>query len=281
MPKYGFGKCIIFERMLNADEIQIIPTRDGSNTLFLAKMNETYHSRHGALREAMHVYLKMGLWRWVMRRQVMQREEGSVGETLEGSEVRVLELGFGTGMNAWLSRELSGLAGLSVWYTSLEQFPVPLGVLEKVELGFDRDWDLWEKWMGLKGDRPTAEMRRASWWDLARLPYGGGCVRFDAGFEIAKIQGDAIQFFHDFAQTGEKGYDVVFWDAFAPKKQPELWTEELFVAVKEAMQPGGLLVTYTANGEVRRRMQRAGFEVERPVGPPGKREMLCAIKPKM
>ena len=211
----------------------------------------------------------------------MQREEGNVGEALNGFEVRVLELGFGTGMNAWLSRELTELAGLSVLYTSLEQFPVPLAVLEQVELGFDRDWDLWEMWMGLKGDRPTAEMRRARWWDLARMAYGEVGEKFDAGFEIAKIQGDAIRFFQEFSHTGLKGYDVVFWDAFAPKKQPELWTEELFASVKEAMQPGGMLVTYTANGEVRRRMLRAGFEVERLVGPPGKREMLCATKPKM
>ena len=211
----------------------------------------------------------------------MQREKGSVGETLNGSEVRVLELGFGTGMNAWLSRELALLGKLRVSYTSLEKFPVPAEVLEQVELGFDRDWDLWEKWMGLKCEMPSAEMRRASWWDLAKLNYGAVPVKFDEGFEIAKIQGDAIQFFHEFAQSGVKGYDVVYWDAFAPKKQPELWTEELFAWVKDAMQPGGLLVTYTANGEVRRRMLRAGFEVERPVGPPGKREMLCAIKPKM
>lgn len=211
----------------------------------------------------------------------MQREEGSVGETLNGSDVRVLELGFGTGMNAWLSRELSSLGGLRVFYTSLEKFPVPAEILEKVELGFDRDWDFWEMWMGLKGDMPSAEMRRSSWWDLAQLPFGELPVKLDDGFEIVKIQGDAIKFFGDFPLKGEKGYDVVYWDAFAPKKQPELWTEELFAAVKMAMQPGGMLVTYTANGEVRRRMQCAGFEVERPLGPPGKREMLCAIKPKM
>ncbi|MDR3338490.1 MAG: tRNA (5-methylaminomethyl-2-thiouridine)(34)-methyltransferase MnmD [Candidatus Symbiothrix sp.] len=161
-------------------------------------------------------------------------------------EIHVLEFGFGTGLNALLTALEAEKRKVKVFYTGLEKFPLPQEIVEKLNYpGTDRDL------------YPT--IHQSEW----AFP-----VQLTPFFNLCKIQTDFSDF--DFPEF----YDVVYYDAFAPDKQPEVWSQELFDKVFSSMNPGGMLTTYCAKGSVRRMMLQAGFCVERLPGPPGKREML-------
>jgi tRNA U34 5-methylaminomethyl-2-thiouridine-forming methyltransferase MnmC len=210
--------------------LQLEQTADGSHTLFVPSLDEHYHSTNGALQESRHVYIEAGLNRCTR------------------PEIRVLEMGFGTGVNALLTALEADRRQVSVHYTALEKFPLPKSLTEKLNYA-DLDADLFRR------------LHAAAWERPERLtPY----------FTLQKIQTD----FNDYAYPGP--YDVVYYDAFAPDKQAEVWSPAIFERIRAAMNPGGILTTYCAKGSIRRRMQQAGFQVERIPGPPGKREMLRA-----
>jgi len=176
-------------------------------------------------------------------------------EAVGKPEVDVLEVGLGTGLNLLLTwiRCLEGKC--SVHYTALEPFPLPMATLEELRYCEDLAWP------GL--DQPFMERMNTAHGDWHESV---------GGLTFRKLPLKAEDMDH------EAAYDVIYFDAFGPNTQPELWSAAVFERMNRALRPGGLLVTYCAKGEVRRTMQAVGFEVERLQGPPGKREMLRAWK---
>lgn len=219
------------------DEVQLRLTEDGSHTLFSMRTGECYHSSHGAVQESRHIFIDAGWSRCA------------------GRELRVLEVGFGTGLNAYLTWLQAEREGKRVTYTALERYPVTLEVAAALN------------YADLLGGGRTAD-------DFLRLHSAewGRAVRIAPCFELLKWQAD-------FTEVELPGcYDLIYFDAFSPERQPEMWTPERFAYLYGHAAPGAVLVTYCAKGAVRRALQAAGFVVERLPGPPGKREMLRATK---
>lgn len=208
-------------------------TADGSHTLFVPAMDEHYHSVNGAVQESLHVFIEAGLRR--------------IGKP----EVRILEIGFGTGLNAFLTLRERQQAGIrAVTYYSVERYPLERAVTDALNYGA-RVWP--------ERQELFAALHAAPWNAPAEIA---------EGFVLHKIEGDA----RDCELPAD--IDLVYFDAFAPDKQPEMWTPELFRRLAARMAPGGILVTYCAKGEVRRGFVAAGFQMERLPGPPGKRHIL-------
>ena len=218
----------------------IITTSDGSKTIQIEGWNEQYHSIHGALQEAKHVYINAGL-KTFLERQTKQ------------NPLTLLEIGFGTGLNALLTALESLNISQEIYYHGIEAYPVAADELQALE------YDL------LIGSDPSIfrQIHSCSWEETQKiLPH----------FSIVKRRA----FFSEIAEAN--AFDLIYFDAFGPRVQPHLWIESIFKKMYEALRPNGLLVTYCAKGSVRRCMQAAGFKVERLTGPPGKREMLRATK---
>lgn len=215
-------------------ELQI--TADGSHTLFVPSMDEHYHSVNGAVQESAHVFIEAGL------------------HQLHKKGIQVLEIGFGTGLNALLTFLDGKKNDLTVTYHSLELYPLEVTLMEKLNYG---------KFICPLHPEQFIELHRAAWnQEVAITP----------AFTLHKIAGDSN------TVLLPQCIDLVYFDAFAPDKQPEMWNPEIFRKLYECMNMGGVLTTYCAKGVVRRTMKEAGFSVERIPGPPGKREMLRAVK---
>lgn len=225
-------------------------TEDGSATLFVPEQNEHYHSVKGARTESQHIFIDMGL------------------KASAAPQPHVLEIGFGTGLNALLTLEAAEQEKRPVHYTGIELYPL---TWEEVDaLGYS--------------DNPLFKQLHTAPWeeDVKISPY----------FTLRKIQADAnsdkvlvISDKHDtthsslITNTLSLNPDLVYFDAFAPEKQPEMWNEQLFHSLYVSMNTGGILTTYCAKGVIRRMLQAVGFLVERLPGPPGgKREILRATK---
>ena len=219
-------------------ERKIIQTSDGSKSLYLPQLDETYHSRHGALQEAFHVFIRSGLDLFP-----------------DGSEISIFEMGFGTGLNALITALEARSRRLSVRYSGLEAYPVS-----------------WEEARSLDYPVALGNANAQSLFEKLHTISWGETVALNDNFKLNKIKG----LLTDFDQEGS--YDLIYFDAFGPRVQPELWTEAVFEKMYRALKSEGVLVTYSAKGSVRRAMQAVGFEVERLPGPPGKREMLRATK---
>ncbi len=215
-------------------------TGDGSSTLFSEKYGETYHSRHGAIQESMHVFIEMGL----------------AALPPDKKEISILEMGLGTGLNALLTALHQGERRFR--YTSLEAEPVDA-----------------TKWQELNYSELLAgEGNSALLQSIHQLPWNSW-HSLQADFQLFKFHGKL----QDFQPESAQRFDLIYYDAFAPGTQPELWTQEIFEKLFAFCYPGALLTTYCAKGDVRRAMMAAGFAVERLPGPPGKREMLRGSKP--
>lgn len=214
-------------------------TADGSKTIQLPQWGEQYHSMHGALQEALHVFIGKGLYQF------------------ENRPLELLEVGLGTGLNALLTLLEAPGRNLSIRYTGLEAYPV--AAEEWQQLNYP---DLLE----------AREAARRYFKALHTAPWGVD-VPVTPSFTLHKRRVDIRTF------EAEPAYDLIYFDAFGARVQPELWTALIFGRMFRSLQPGGSLVTYSAKGSVRRAMQQVGFEVERLPGPPGKREMLRASKP--
>ncbi len=209
-------------------------TDDGSNTLFVPQLNEHYHSTKGALTESKHIFIQEGFLH------------------LNKNEVKVLEVGFGTGLNAIETLFAANENGIKTSYHSLELFP--LTWQDVCELGYTNS-------------EYYSAIIEAQW---------NKTTKITDKFELTKHLFDFTRL-KEF--TSEKEFDVVYFDAFAPEKQPEMWNQQLFNQLYVLLKSGGVLTTYCAKGAVRRMLQSAGFEVERIPGPPGgKREILRANK---
>ncbi len=217
----------------NLPEIRVDITADGSATLYRADIDEHYHSVKGALTESMHVYVRTGL------------------DAYQGDdEIVVLEVGFGTGLNAVLTAMHSQRR---VRYVSVELYPLPGDAVEGLGYHSIVDRDLYEAILNAPWNTPVSVTPR---------------------FVIEKQHADMLT-----VELPDR-IGVVYFDAFAPEKQSEMWSEEIFGRLYKHMVPGGVLTTYCAKGAVRRMLGSVGFVVERLPGPPGgKREILRATKP--
>ncbi len=214
-------------------EIQL--TADGSHTLFIPEMDEHYHSVNGAIQESIHVFIEAGL------------------KQCNKKSIRVLELGFGTGLNAFLTC-IEAEKGIQIHYIGIEKYPLPLDLVQKLnysEQSHSNTNDVFSK------------IHQCNWSEYQEIT---------PNFQLKKINTDFSDF--DFHEK----YDVVYYDAFAPDKQTLVWTQEIFDKLFLSLNEGGIMTTYCAKGSVRRMMIEAGFKVERIPGPPGKRQMLRAFK---
>lgn len=221
-------------------EKRLLKTGDGSTTLHLPKWNEQYHSKHGAIQEGLHVFIKNGL-------QYFYEEE-------KPQTISILEIGFGTGLNALLTYVTTKeLVDLNIDYTGLEAYPVALNEVET--LNFSEQLNI--------ENTIFDKMHTTPWEQAASITDKFNLTKWKLRFE-------------DFKE--EAAFNLIYFDAFGPRVQPELWEKIIFQQMFAALRPNGVLVTYSAKGAVRRSMQEVGFTVERLPGPPGKREMLRAIK---
>ncbi|RMD71204.1 MAG: SAM-dependent methyltransferase [Bacteroidetes bacterium] len=223
-------------------DVQLFETQDGSHSVLSGRYGVSYHSRYGAIRESMHVFIEAGL-----------RLRGFAKDDLA-----VFEMGLGTGLNALLTWLEARAHGWKVRYAAVETDPLPLEVVDQLN---------YADTLG----KPEAQgfLRR-----IHESPWGAP-IQFDKDrFTFSKVR-KSLEEVH----LPDSEYDVVYFDAFAPDVQPELWTEDIFCKLWLAMAPGGVLTTYSAKGAVRRALKAAGFEVEKLPGPPGKREMTLARKP--
>lgn len=211
-------------------------TEDGSHTLFVPEIDECYHSTHGAIQESRHIFIEAGL------------------KQCSKSEIRILEIGFGTGLNAFLTFLEAEKSEKQIHYTTLEFFPV--AVETALLLNYPKE---------LAPDKSQffEKLHSAEWnVEIPVTPY----------FRLNKIETDFTGF------VFKDNFDVVYFDAFSPEKQPEMWSEALFEKIYAHCNSGAILTTYCAKGIVRRAILEAGFVVERLPGPPGKREILRGLK---
>ena len=215
-------------------ELQV--TADGSHTLFIPEMDEHYHSVNGAVQESRHVFIEAGL------------------HQLEREEITVFEVGFGTGLNAFLTLLDAEQHRKRITYYSTELYPLSMEVVQSLNYG-----------------ELISEERKEDFYALHEAEWNVS-VPITEHFVLHKIEGDSNRC------VLPKGIDLVYFDAFAPDKQPEMWHQEIFDRLYACMRERGVLTTYCAKGVVRRMMKEAGYSVERIPGPPGKREMLRAIK---
>ncbi|PIQ48103.1 MAG: methyltransferase [Cytophagales bacterium CG12_big_fil_rev_8_21_14_0_65_40_12] len=222
-------------------ELKIIVTEDGSHSLYNADLNETYHSFHGAVQESKHVFIKEGL-------DYLKSEQSL-------KQINVLEVGFGTGLNALLALEWANENQVEVNFTTLEPFPLKAELYEQLNYA-----------QFISGENVHAkflELHRASWEVLERQ---GKC------FSIFKT----IQRLQDF--NTENKFNIIFFDAFAPSKQSEMWGLPVLSTAVGNLVDGGVLVTYCAQGQLKRDLKYLDMEVQTLPGPPGKKEMVRAIK---
>ena len=206
----------------------IVITADGSKTLFCSRLGEHYHSLFGAENESNHVFVNAGF------------------QAVGGDTLSILETGFGTGLNAWLTLQQAVKMFRSVYYEAIELYPVENEIASNLN------------------DNNLFRSLHASQWEKP--------VEIVPGFVLHKRKSDLLDTYFT------KKFDLVYFDAFSPAVQPELWDISIFTRIFEAMNPNAVLTTYCAKGEVRRTMQKVGFTVERLNGPYGKREILRAKK---
>lgn len=217
--------------------IEIRKTGDGSHTLFVPELNEHYHSAFGAMQESMHVFITEGL-----------------NFLDDKKDLSILEAGFGTGLNAWLSALQAG--DRIIKYHGVEAYPLEkkvTGQLNYPELMADAE-----------KQSLFHQLHEAAW---------NHEIQITENFILTKTQAKLQD-----AELPEANYDLVYFDAFAPDVQPELWTQEIFEKIYSAMKPGGILVTYSSKGLVKQNLRAAGFTVKRLPGPPGKKHMVRAEK---
>ena len=220
-------------------KLELITTKDGSHTLFVPELNEHYHSTHGALQEAIHVYINAGL------------------HHCKKKEIHVLEIGFGTGLNAFLTLLESIKNDKKIVYTSLELYPI--SVVDAQKLNYASQ-------ICPENEHLFLQLHEAEWEKRTDI---------NPHFSLLKLNRNVTN--NDVFDFPAK-FDVVYFDAFAPEKQPEMWTKEVFENILSVCNPNAALTTYCAKGVVRRTMQSAGFVVERLKGPAGKREMLRGLR---
>jgi len=219
---------------------KIIITDDGSKTIHIENWNEQYHSKHGAIQEADHVFLQNGFHHCL--------------DLKEYSKLSILEIGFGTGLNAFMTLLEANRLEQPVRYTGIEGYPISDEEINQLN---------YAEMMTPESDVPFMKLHSSPWEEP---------ISISTYFLLTKRK----LFFSEIKDLNS--YDLIYFDAFGARVQPELWTEPVFKIMFNALKDQGVLVTYSAKGSARRAMEAVGFSVERLQGPPGKRHMLRATK---
>lgn len=208
-------------------------TEDGSHTFYMPDLDEHYHSTHGAIQESMHVFLNAGF------------------NYSEKETINILEIGFGTGLNCYLTALEAKKQNKKVIYHSIELYPLEKELVDKLNYADQDNLDLFKSLHSCEWNKD--------------VPITDNLI-------LQKLQGDLTTY--QFPQT----YDLVYFDAFAPDVQPDLWSLEIFEKIYQSTNSEAFLTTYCTKGIVKRALRAAGFKVKRLPGPPGKREMLRATR---
>lgn len=224
-----------------SDQLRVITTEDGSSSIYHEGFDETYHSSHGAIQESNHVYIKAGLNHWLSQNA--------------GKPIEILEVGMGTGLNVILTLKAQLEIGFPVRYTAIEPHPIDNTVLN--ELNYK------EKFNHSIVSELFDRLHELPWEEETSL---------SLEFKLEKLE----QTFQDFVT--DQTYDLVYYDAFAPEKQAELWDRQWLQKVHYLLKPGGIICSYCAKGDFKRNLKAIGFKVERLPGPPGKAQMIRATK---
>ncbi|MEK8180745.1 tRNA (5-methylaminomethyl-2-thiouridine)(34)-methyltransferase MnmD [Flavobacterium buctense] len=215
---------------------EIIQTQDGSTTIHLPEWNESYHSKHGAIQEAYHVFINNGF------------------SLFEGKPIAILEIGFGTGLNAFITYLEAKKNNQTINYVGVEAYPVILA--EALQMNYAQEIE--------DKESPIFQLLHQTDWEVKNM--------ISPDFTLTKRQ----QFFQDIKD--DNAFDLIYFDAFGFRVQPELWSDAIFAAMYKALKSDGVLVTYACRTSIKKAMVSAGFSVEKLPGAPGKREMLRATK---
>ena len=218
---------------------EIIITEDGSTTIHIPEWDEQYHSKHGAIQEAYHVFIEMGFFHFLKNNQA--------------KPLNILEIGFGTGLNSIITLIEAEKLNIEVDYTGVEAYPVASDEIEK--LNYSKQLKT--------SDELFNQLHQCIWETFEEIT---------SNFNLLKQK----KFFSEIED--QNNFHLIYFDAFGARVQPELWTVKTFQKMYNALKVEGVLVTYSAKGSVRRAMQEVGFIVEKLPGPPGKREMLRGTK---
>lgn len=216
---------------------EILTTNDGSTTIHLPDWDESYHSKHGAIQEAYHVFIKNGL------------------SLFKGKSVSILEIGFGTGLNAFITYLEAKKVDQTIEYVGVEAYPVLSD--EALQMNYVSELNAADQ------SEIFSKMHHVSWEERHSI---------STNFSLTKRK----QFFQDISD--ENAFDLIYFDAFGFRVQPELWSLEIFQKMYKALKINGVLATYACRGSIKRAMLECGFKVEKLPGAPGKREMLRATK---
>jgi len=236
--------------------LEIVKTADGSNTIFNPLVGENYHSKHGALQESRHVFVNSGLRCFLdgKARSKSPPIEETSKETAAGTNVSILEVGFGTGLNFLLSADFCVDKGIILDYTGIEAYPLSLEMISQTDYDQYVSSELWQKFI--------ADYERLSISPIELMPR---CKLQIANCKLQTFQSD-------------QQYDIIYFDAFAVAHQPEMWNEATISHTIRFLKPGGVFVTYAITGNLKRALKALGCKVEKAPGAPGKREMLRAVK---
>ncbi len=216
--------------------LKIISTSDGSDTLYVPEMNEHYHSTFGAVRESSHVFIESGY------------------KSTSCNPVRILEVGFGTGLNTFLTLLESMNDKRMVFYVGVEKYPLSSSIYKKLNYS------------------TLFPVNKGSYFDIIHESNWGITCKITDNFSLLKLKRDFTN------MDTRQAFDIIYYDAFAPEKQPEMWSYDVLSLVYSITKPGGIFVTYSAKGQMRRDLKQLGFKVENPEGPPGKKHITRAAK---
>lgn len=218
------------------DNIEVLITEDGSSSLRRKDLGEGYHSTFGAIAEGLHIFINAGL------RNIEKQ-----------SLINILEIGFGTGLNAILTLDYSNKESQNIYYETIEKYPLSQEIISQLNYG---------KVLSLEDE--FLKIHSVSWNENAKI---------NNLFSINKIDKPAenLNYKTDF-------FDIIYFDAFAPQFEENLWQQEMFTKLYSSLKEGGLLVTYCCKGDVKRALKASGFQIEKLPGPKGKREILRAKK---
>jgi tRNA U34 5-methylaminomethyl-2-thiouridine-forming methyltransferase MnmC len=221
--------------------LEIVKTADGSNTIYNPQVGENYHSKHGALQESRHVFIKSGLAYFLETRNYPV-------------SVSILEVGFGTGLNFLLSADLCSERNAGLVYTGIEAYPLSLDMIAKTGYQQYISEQTWAKFIEYYKSALSAPVMLNS-----------NCELMIAGVQLVD--------FNSF-----KRFDIIYFDAFGSASQPEMWDDEIIAHTTQFLKTGGIFVTYAITGNLKRALKVLGYKVEKLPGAPGKREMLRALK---
>lgn len=228
----------------------ILETADGSKTIYIDEWNESYHSVHGAVQEAIHVFINQGL----------KCFENSI------EQLKILEIGYGTGLNCFLTLLVAEQQKISIDYLAVEKFPILIDEFKGVDY-FDLVMEKFPEFL-------TRKEEFRGYYDQLFLAKWEQWETITPRFRIKKEKKD----FFDLAQSTDELVDLVYFDAFGSRVQPELWQEDLLKIVSDCMKPVSVFTTYAAKGTVKRGLTKFGFIVKKKPGPPGKREMMVGYR---